>query len=255
MKKGFLAGRTLALMSMALMSPLAMAAEGRANRYIGADEMESQANNLSNYDGGYDNYGGVGRYTGAGDDFLDFNGGGSFADPIAKGKIYNLTIANAANAIRTALLCPGLIRNATGLIADGAFNDTSGNTGLTASGSPQSIAYFNAFVERNPTLVAGFKVSSSNISQFDQNMSIVKETPFKQHESKIINVSIYASEANPNTTLITVPEPFFMNDMTRVSYPVLPSTTVNLGLIFGTSLSMSQALVNKTSRAKASLGA
>ena len=136
-------------------------------RYLSADDLEREANNLSNFSGD----GGMG-YIGQGDDFLEFAGGatGSFADPIHKGKIYNLTLINGSTTnIRTAVLCPGLLGNLqAGLIADGAFNDIAGGAGLTASGSPNAISYFNAFVRLYPTLVAGFKVSTANISHLSK---------------------------------------------------------------------------------------
>ena len=157
-------------------------------RYIGANELEEKANDLSSF------YGNGGPYTGYGDDMLDFGGPqGSFADPIQRGKIYNLTIINASSSLTsTALLCPGLIYNAQGLITDGSFTSQEGNSGLSAQGQPLAIAYFNAFVKYFPTLVAAFKVTTTNLNQMEQNVTIVKQSPFKQHESRIINVAIYA---------------------------------------------------------------
>lgn len=216
--------------------------------YLSAEEMEEQANGLSNYGGrGYD---------GRGDDFLQFSGpsgAGSFADPVHQNKIFNLTITNTSSSVAlTALLCPGLISTATGLIKDGTFTDVSATAGLTASGSPGTIAFLNAFVQKFPSQIVGFKISSTNPSQFEQNIVLQKESPFKTHTSKPINVAIYASEANPNTQLITVKETFFMDAQSKISYQILPSTTVTLGLVFGVSLNTAGALRKKTQKAVAS---
>jgi len=219
--------------------------------YMTAEQMEDEANGLSNYKGvGYD---------GRGDDFLQFsgpNGAGSFADPVHQGKIFNLTITNTtsggSSANLTALLCPGLISNATGLIADGAFNAVGGAAGLTGAGSPGLIAHLNAFVQKMPSQIVGFKISSTNPAQFEQNIVLQKQSPFKTHTSKPINVAIYASEANPNTQLITVKETFFMDAQSQISYQVLPNTTVTLGLVFGVSLNTAGALRKKTQKAAAS---
>lgn len=217
--------------------------------YLTAEEMEEQANGLSNYGGGR-------GYDGRGDDFLQFsgpNGAGSFADPVHQGKIFNLTVSNtSATAALIALLCPGLITTATGLIKDGAFNDTTNTAGLTASGSPGTIAFLNAFIQKFPSQIVGFKISSTNPSQFEQNIVLQKESPFKTHTSKPINVAIYASEANPNTQLITVKETFFMDAQSKISYQILPNTTVTLGLVFGVSLNTAGALRKKTQKAVAS---
>ena len=223
-------------------------AAGRLN-YQTADDLEREASSLSNYSGG-------GGYVGIDDDFLSFAGEGatgSFADPINEGKLYTLILTNANNSTRIARLCPGLLQNAAGLIQDGTFDDNSGAGGLSGTGSPLAIAYFNQFIYLFPSLVVGFKVSTSNINQFEMNMTIQKESPFKVHESRIINIASYASEANPNTTLISVLTSFYMNNQTAILYPVLGSTTVSIGLYFGASLNIAHALEQKTSRAQNNL--
>ncbi|RFZ84772.1 hypothetical protein DYU05_03970 [Mucilaginibacter terrenus] len=249
MKRGIYAGRSVAFLGAGL-GPGAVAALGRANRYT-AEDLENEAAGLSNFSGG------MSGYTGEGDDFLEFSGesNGSFMDAIHKGKIFNLTLTNGNAATRTALLCPGLVFAAAGLIADGAFNDASGASGLTGTGNPQSILLFNNFIRNYPTLVAGFKISTSNINQFECVLTIQKESPFSVHESKIINPAIYASEANPNTTLITVGEAFYMDNQTKISYQVLGSSSVNIGLIFGASLNPAKALRSKATRAKTTVAA
>jgi hypothetical protein len=217
--------------------------------YKSAEDLDNEAGALSNYNGG------GGGYIGMNDDFLNFSGNvGSFAEPIDQGKLYTLILTNANASTRIALLCPGLLfETAVGLIADGAFNDTGGNAGLSGTGNPLPIALFNSFIRYFPTIVAGFKVSTSNISQFDMNLTVFKQSPFKSHESRIINVGSFASEANPNTTLISVEQSFYMDNQTIIQYPVLGLTTVTVGLFFGPSLNIAHALREKTERAKGNL--
>lgn len=244
--KKILIGRSLQFLNKAH-SAGEISAAGRCNRMLTSSDLEDEANDLSNYTGG-------GGYIGMGDDFLNFSGNtGSFADPISRGKLYTITLTNANAAARTARLCPGLLSNAVGLITDGAFNDVTGAAGLTANGTPQAIVYFNAFINQYPTLVAGFKVSTNNILQFEQDIVIYKQSPFKTHASRIINIAAYASEANPNTTLISVQESFYMDNQTVIEYTVLGSTSVSIGLFFGVSLNIAYALRSKTEKAKANL--
>ena len=61
------------------------------------------------------------------------------------------------------------------------------------------------------------------------------------------------NEINPNQNLITVPESFYMDMQTQIGYAILPSTTVTLGMIFGTSLSLAKALRSKTEKAASTL--
>lgn len=239
MKTGYL-GKSLAFLTVG-----AAAIAMNRLQYKTSQDLEDEANSLSNFNGG-------GGYIGLGDDFLNFSGDtGSFADPIHRGKLYTITLVNAStSAARVALLCPGLLRDAVGLIQTGAFNDFSGNAGLSAAGSPLPVELFNAFIDKFPTLVVGFKVTTANINQFEQDITIYKQSPFKTHDSRIINIAAYASEANPNTTLISVQESFYMDSQTVIQYPVLPSTTVSIGLFFGPSLNIAHALRAKTEKAK-----
>jgi len=249
MKKHFL-GATLAFLAIedSLLS--------RANKplnYATAADLEREANsNLSNFSGGG---GAMSGYTGMGDEFLNFSGNyGSFADPIDQGKLYSIILTNANSATRTALLCPGLLyETAAGLIVDGAFNDTQGGAGLSATGTPQAIAYFNSYIRYFPTIVAAFKVSSSNVTQFEMSITIQKQSPFKQYDTRIINIAAEANEQNPNTNLISVDQSFYMDNQTLISYPVLGSTTVSLGLFFGVSLNIAHALYQKTEKAASTL--
>lgn len=250
MKKGILMAGTLSFLGAGLAG--AKSAMGRCNNYMSAEELERAADKLSNFGGGA----GVG-YTGYGDPFLEFGGGdnGSFMDSINKGKVYNIQITNTTSggglADLTALICPGLISTATGLIQEGTFNDVSGTAGLKAKGAPYSISLFNAYMQRFPTYVLGFKISSTNLDQLEQTLLIQRESPFEIHQSYVINPSIYASEANPNTGLLTVNYQFQLDNETKISYKVLGGATVNFGIVFGASLKISKALTSKVSTAAA----
>lgn len=218
--------------------------------YLNAADLERETSNLSNFAGGPPGY------VGLGDDFLSFAGdAGSFADPLHRGKLYTITLINANGGnTRIALLCPGLLyENAVGLVTDGAFNDTTGASGLSGSGTPLAIVYFNAFIRYYPTIVAGFKISTSNVTQFEQALTIFKQSPFSQEATRIINVGAYVDPINPNTTLVEVPESFYMDNQTVIQYPVLPSTSVSVMMFFGASLNIANALYNKAERAATNL--
>ncbi|MGZ3999151.1 MAG: hypothetical protein ACXVIY_00910 [Mucilaginibacter sp.] len=214
-------------------------------------DLERAAGNLSSFGGG------GGGYIGLGDDFLEFTGKqGSFVDPIDKGKLYTITLTNANASQRIAILCPGLLYTAAvGLMVEGAFNDANGAAGLSGAGSPEALQYFNAFMHNYPTICVGFKVTCSNVIQMDNVITIQKQSPFKIHATRIINPAVYADEANPQTGLISVQESFYMNDQTLISYAVAGSTSVSLGLFFGVSLNISNALREKVTRAKATMSA
>ena len=219
--------------------------------YKTANDLEQESSSLSNFTGGSP----VG-YIGQGDPFLSFAGdnSGSFADATHKGKLYTITLTNANASPRTALLCPGLLfTNAVGLATDGAFNDTSGSAGLSGAGAPLALVYFNAFIHNYPTICAGLRVMSSNIAQFDQVLTIFKQSPFSQEAARIINPGAYVDPINPNTSLVVVPETFYMDNQTVIQYPVLGSTSVSLMLFFGASLNIANALYAKAETAESNL--
>lgn len=216
-----------------------------------AQDLEQEAANLSNFNGGL-----VG-YVGQGDHFLDYAGGAvSLASANANAKPFVLTITNTSAAPRQLLLCPGLIANAAGLIATGAFNDTAGQAGLSAaSGSPGSIEMLQAFIRLNPSIVAGFKLATSNIAQMDQNFTFVKESPFAQHSSLVVTPGTFASEGNFNTAILTIPQSFFMDHQSKISYTLLGNTSITITLMFGVSLNTAHALRSKASVAKLNIEA
>jgi hypothetical protein len=219
--------------------------------YHSAEDLENEAAALSNFNGGM-----IG-YTGQGDDFLDFAGSAqSLASAHSNAKPFIMTIANANASPRTLLLCPGLIETAVGLVTDGAFNDKNGAAGLSAaSGSPGSILMFQKFIQKNPSVISGFKIATQNVVQMDQSVTLVKESPFAQHSSKVITPGTWASEGNFNTAILTIPQSFFMDPQTRIEYTVLGSTTVVITLMVGVSLNISKALRSKTEKAKINIEA
>ncbi|TKB96854.1 hypothetical protein [Pedobacter cryophilus] len=213
-------------------------------------ELEAEARHLSNYDGG------MVRFEEDQDDLMHFSGSAtSFSQALRNLRPYIVTITNNAIAARTALLCPGLIANKPGLIADGAFNDVNGDAGLTASsGSTGTIALFNAYIQKKPTLISGFKLTSSNLPQLDQSMIIKSESPFEGKGEKVISTGTYASEMNNNEKILTITEEFYMDDETRIAYPILPGATVSFIFFIGASVNQAKGLRKKAAKAKASLG-
>lgn len=221
------------------------------NKYKTAADLEREAQELSNFDG-------FGGYDGSDDDLVEFAGPvASFRDQARGAQPMVLTITNAGVAARTVLLCPGLDDDAVGKIADGAFNDAFGAAGLSgASGTPTSdIKKFMNYVRKRPSMVNGFKISTSNVSQMEQQIQIQSESPFKIGSSRNIAIGTYANEQNFNTSILSIPESFFLDDESLIKYTVLPGTSVTLTLMLGVSVNPAKALRKKTAKAKATLTA
>lgn len=219
--------------------------------HLNSADLEREAQGLSNYTGGAPT-----AYMGIGDPFLSFAGdAGSFADPLARGKVYTLTLINANGAPRTAIIGGGglLYTNAVGLATDGAFNDVGGNAGLTGSGQPNALIYFNAFLHNYPTIVSAFRVTTTNVAQFDQVITVQKQSPFNTEATRIIDVGAYVDPINPNTSLVLVEQSFYLDNQTLLFYGVLGSTTVVMKLFMGASLNIAEALYAKANTAKVNM--
>lgn len=222
------------------------------NKFKTAADLEREAKSvLSNYSGNT----GMMVMDGGSDDLVHFAGSAvSFRDSAKNLRPYIVAITNTALEARTAVLCPGLIANRAGLMTDGAFNDAFGNPGLSASsGSPGTIASFNAYIQKKPTLISGFKLTSSNLPQLDQSLRISSESPFEQKGEKVISTGTYASEMNNNEKILTITDPFYMDDETLITYPILPGATVSIILFVGASLNQAKGLRKKASAAKAAI--
>jgi hypothetical protein len=218
-------------------------------QYKTAADLELEARNLSNYNGmvGYD---------GSDDDLVSFAGSvASFRDQARGAQPMVMAITNTSAGARTFFFCPGLTDNAVGKITDGVFNDVAGVAGLTASsGTPTTtIAKFMDYIRKFPSMVNGFKINTSNTAQMDQQIQIQTENPFKIGASRSIAIGTYANEQNYNTTILSIPESFFLDNQSVISYTLLPGTTVSFTFMLGVSVNVSKALRRKTSKAKAAL--
>jgi hypothetical protein len=219
--------------------------------HLGSADLEAEAAGLSNYTGGA-----PGGYLGIGDPFLSFAGdAGSFADPLARGKVYTITLINTNANPRYAIIGSGglLYTNAAGLATDGDFNDTGGNAGLTGSGQPNALIYFNAFLHNYPTIVSAFRVTTTNVAQFDQVITVQKQSPFNTEATRIIDVGAYVDPINPNTSLVLVESSFYLDNQTILLYGVLGNTTVVIKLFMGASLNIAEALYAKATTAKVNM--
>ena len=227
--------------------------EGNFEGYDGYDGYEGE----QNFEGYADEYeGDFEGYTGAGDDFVDFGGfNKSFANAGDSGRIFVMTIVNAAGGNLSAYLCPGYTyypgTTANGVALDGAFNDTSGAAGLTGSGTPKAIKEFFSFLMYSPVAIGGIKIESSVATQVSQQLIIEHLSPFKVLEQQIINLGSYQNENTFRDKIVTVPTPnLVMSSNTRITLPIVAGSTCTITFLAGAILNPAHALQQKMGRAK-----
>jgi len=206
--------------------------------------------NFSSFEG--DNF-----YTGQGDHLLDFGGPTeNFATEKNAGRIFVVTITNTYTTNKNVTLIPGYTwkpgdTDATKIwLADGTML-TDGTKVVTGSGSPKTIKEFLSFIAKNPTSVAGIRISSNNNeSQIEQQITVTPLSPWKTLESQNFNAGAYVSENDNRTKMVTVPTPgLIIGSETEVVIPIMAESICTITFFCGAVLSTSSALKAKRNEA------
>lgn len=219
-----------------------------AKKVLSIQELEQIAlKDLSNYDG-EDPNSIVQSYTGADDIHLDFTGtmakSKSFAD--MHGEMYTLNIVNANASTRYLRLCKNYkYLTGNGLIATGAFNDTNGDAGLSATGTPKPIEEFLEFVFHNPCVLIAIKFKSTQASQIDQGITYQELIPFRTKASDEIAMAGYSNEDVFQDKQLTLPVNLTLGNQADFIIPIVGSSTLNMTLVIGGTYNTHQALNKK----------
>lgn len=218
------------------------------------EELENYAENyFSSFEGEENSF-----YTGEDDDLLDFGGPNrSFATEADAQRIFVVNITSTFNTVKNVRLFPGYtwkpgdvgVIDGNAIINDGVFL-TDGGMQLSASGSPKTIKEFLSFIMKNPTNLAGFRVKSSDTNQVQQQLIYRELSPFKDLQSRTIDLGSYTDENTQRDGIVTVPTPntILSSDMT-LDIPIMGNSTVTITFFCGAVLSPSVALKNKREKA------
>lgn len=213
---------------------------------MNAAELERLARNkYSNFDG-MDGE----NYDGYGDDTVDFDGvKKSFATKIGAARIFTMTIVSAATGDKNVIVNNPYSSTETPagaiVLAEGAVSS------ITTTGSPKSFDNFAAFVNRNPTLVKGFKFKAKNSdTQLDAQVICQDVSPFRTLQNRVISIGAYQNEDTYQTKTVTVPEEIILSHQTLVYFKLNESETVTLTLFCSAILNTAIMLQKKNERAK-----
>lgn len=216
------------------------------------EELRKEADKLSSFNGGR-----IMRYTGEGDDLLDFNGDGSdFSAELVNNleKQFVLSITNANAATRTAVLFAGYLKgNATlapGQVVQGAFNDKFGAIGLSGNTeSEKSIEELLLFTNWIPTRLIAIQMESNVPAQLAQQLVYQRLNPFRSEPTKSYRPNNFRNQNSFQNTLVSFPLDCQMDTLSRMELPIVGTSTVRLTFFFGTSFNPVTALQRKTARA------
>ncbi len=216
-------------------------------------DLRAEADKLSHFNGGRS----ISRYTGEGDDFLQFNGdspdfSGELLNHLEKQFVISLVNANAAT--RIAVLFAGYLKgNATlapGQLVQGAFNDKNGAAGLTgATASEKSIEELLLYLQWIPTRLIAIQLESDQQSQIQQGLTYQRLNPFKTEPTKILRPANYRNQDSFQNKLVSFPVDVQLDTLARLELPVVGTSNLTLTFFFGTSFNPVLALEKKASRA------
>lgn len=231
---------------MAQLMSLALANTGTGGRYAGATGLQLASD---------------AAYTGQGDPDVTFMGNvQNFAQEGHIQRRFGFSITNSAESARTVRLFSGYNTDdataAPGQLKDGAFNDTQGRAGLTASSinSRKTIKGFQNYVLYNPTRVLQIRITCQDRSQFDQEISVGSLDPFVDTTSYPINPGLAFNSSTFSDKVADVStDGLQLDDKSDITYTIEAGATVTFILFAGASLSPSQALAVKAAVAKNNL--
>jgi hypothetical protein len=237
-----------ALILSALFMPVSVVAMAALVPFgMNPDDAEELASAFSSFEG-------ESLYTGYGDDYVDFGGpNGSFADLVNAERIFVVNIKNDLTTTENVILLPGYtwFSSASGnnWLKEGVIKTVDNQT-LSASGSPKTITEFLAFIMRNPTTLHAMRFSSSNATQVSQQMILKELSPFKDLQSRVIDLGAYVNENTYKDKMVTVPlHNVVISSDVELSIPIMANSTCTITFFCGAVANASVTLKRKQEKA------
>jgi hypothetical protein len=205
------------------------------------------------------------EYTGQGDDIVDFSGEAgckcSFGTEMAKSRPFIFTVSNSNPTARRVAICPSMFaEDATKVLKEGVINWGGSNNGLlSASGSTESIDFFLAWINKNPTKIPLVKIKTTDTAMFDGSIVLERVSPYGKLGDRKIELGPFVSEKAFNDKILTVPlgDDFQFDDQTRC-FVTIPAgteqnpTKVTFTLFTGANINLPKSLNKKAARANRS---
>jgi hypothetical protein len=214
-------------------------------------------------------YEGDPMYTGRGDVSVQFDGAASsFADEGKTGLIYTMTITNTgANAVdRSIALNPGYFTAATdvkdsngtavdAIVAEGVIIGTTlALNALVGSGKPKTITEFLGFLKYNPTRFTGLKMLVDNSAQFDNQIYMKQNSPFRNLQDKQIYPNTFKDSTQQDDKRAEIPlDDFQMDNNTTVTTVISAGRTVTYSWFVGAIKNAAFELATKAQVARQNL--
>ena len=187
-----------------------------------------------------------------------------FATEAQQGNAFSIQIANAAGTgtanggRRTVVLFPGVLALTTaipGMLTDGAFNDTEGEAGLSASSAePDTIATLIAYLLAYPTTLKGIHFQFSDETQSANSLTFNHIDPFSTRAPEIVRLQDQFNQYSQNKKDVFIPIDKVIGIGKSVNYTLISGVTVTMTFYFGGSVNLEMMLAYLEQTAKSYVG-
>jgi hypothetical protein len=164
-------------------------------------------------------------------------------------------------------LCPGYfdaaanVKDSNGvavaaIITEGTIIGTQGTADrLTGSGKPKSIVDFLGFIKYNPTRFTGVKIQVDNSIQFDEQIYIKQNSPFRNLQDFQIYPNSYKDSTQNDDKRVEIPlDSYQMDNNTTVTTVIQAGRSVTYTWFVGAIKNQAFELANKAEAARANMG-
>ena len=189
-------------------------------------------------------------YTGKNDPTLDFGDANHFGDADASNHKFIVTIKNTTDADKVIAINQAFNGGVAGNTVDGVITDGVIIEGVTGTGSPKLIEDFKHFISTSKAVqITKMKIVSTDATQLQKAFNLVRKSPFKNEQNRIITIADHTSQGDLNTLMVMVNEELQLDTDTDLSVPVVAGSTITITLYVGAVLDMNKSLQIKTNTA------
>lgn len=252
---------------------------------LSVDQIADMARNAFSAFDGYQGRSAFDGYLGVGDAFVDYQGEGRNFASVGGDMQFVMTVKNGGAAARRLLLVPGMDFNPLsrmvlsagtgvtypkkGVLTDTAtteqgaaftmtnFLDLDGAAFAVGDyfiGSPKPLDMFYKWIAENPTSLYAIRVSSTDSNQVMQTITYRKQSPFKDLETRIINLGQQQTEDTYRDKLVTVMTPnMILSNQTQLEMSIVASSTCTVTFFCNGSLNQSKLMQEKVNAASTTM--
>jgi len=189
-------------------------------------------------------------YTGKNDPTIDFGDANHFGDADASNNKFIIKITNTNGADKVIAINQAFNGGVAGNTVDGVVTDGAIIDGVTGAGSPKLIEDFKDFIKTGKAIqITKMKIVSTVATQLQSALNLVRKSPFKNEQNRIITIADHTSQGDLNTLMVMVNEEFQLDTDTDLTVPVVANSTLTITLYVGGILDTNKSLLNKTAAA------